>query len=77
MLKGYGNYGMSSGTIRMKLYGKYRDVWVSDTKNCKNYKCFHPHNCTVQGARGVRSSTERYMCLTNVNHGCPNEPQTQ
>lgn len=68
---------MSSGTIRMKLHGKYRDVWVSDTKNCKYYKCFHPHDCPIQGARGVRSSTERYMCLTNVNHGCPDEPERQ
>jgi len=71
------NYGMSSGTIRMKLHGKYRDVWVADTKNCKDYKCFHPHDCPVQGARGVRSSKERYMCLTNVNNGCPDEPQKQ
>lgn len=66
---------MSSGTIRMKLYGKYRDVWVSDTKNCKNYKCFNPHDCPVRGVGGVRTSTERYMCLTNVNNGCPEEKQ--
>jgi hypothetical protein len=64
-----------SGTVRVKLYGKYREVWVSDTKNCKNFKCFHPHDCPVQGARGGRSSEERYMCLTNLYHGCPDDPQ--
>lgn len=64
---------MSSGTVRIKLNGKYRDVWVSDVTNCKQYKCFHPHDCPVQGARGVRSSKERYMCLTNVNQGCPSK----
>ncbi len=64
-----------SGTIRMKLYGKFRNVFVSNTKNCKNYKCFHPHDCPIQGARGVRSSGTRYMCLTNVNSGCPENPE--
>ena len=68
---------MSSGTIKIKLHGKYRDVWVSDTRNCKNYKCFHPHDCPTQGARGVRSSKGRYMCLTNVNQGCPEESERE
>lgn len=68
-------YKMSSGIIRTKVHGKYREVWVSDTSNCKNYKCFNPHDCPVQGAGGVRSSKERYMCLTNVYSGCPYEPE--
>jgi hypothetical protein len=68
---------MSSGKIKIKLNGKYRDVFVADTTNCKNYKCFLPHDCPIQGAGGVRSSLERYMCLTNVNEGCPAEPKKQ
>lgn len=62
---------MASGNISIKVHGKMRKVWVADTVNCKNYKCFHPHDCPIQGARGVRNSSERYMCLTNVNNGCP------
>lgn len=59
------------GNIRIKVYGKVRSVYVSDTSHCKDYKCFHPHDCPVQGAKGVRSSEPRWMCLTNANHGCP------
>lgn len=59
------------GNIRIKVYGKYREVYVTDIDNCKNYECFHPHDCPVQGAGGVRSSKARWMCLTNANHGCP------
>ncbi len=60
-----------SGHIKIKLFGKYRNVWVSDINNCKNYKCFKPHDCPVHGARGVNSSCGRWMCLTNFYNGCP------
>jgi hypothetical protein len=66
---------MSSGKIKVKFAGKTRSVWVSDVNNCKEYKCFHPHDCPVQGLRSVRSSAERWMCLTNVIKGCPDEPK--
>lgn len=66
---------MSSGNIKLKVRGKTRNVWVSDVNNCKKYNCFHPHDCPIQGVRGVRSSQERWMCLTNVYRGCPVEPQ--
>ena len=68
---------MSSGTIKVKVAGRTRSVFVTDVKNCKAYKCFHPHDCPVQGAGGVRSSQERWMCLTNVTHGCPDNPEKQ
>ena len=47
-----------------------RDVWVAE-KDCPKYKCYHPHDCPVQGAKGVRDSKERWMCLTNFYNGCP------
>lgn len=55
-----------------KIYGKKRAVYVSES-NCPLYECFRPHDVPVQGARGVRSSKERYMCLTNVHAGCPDK----
>ena len=64
-----------SGHIKVKVAGKIRNVWVTDTKNCKDYKCFHPHDCPIQGASGVRNSQERWMCLTNLYHGCPDKPE--
>ena len=63
------------GKIRVKVGGKTRYVWVVDTKKCKNYNCFLPHDCPIQGAGGVRNSQERWMCLTNANHGCPINPE--
>ena len=62
------------GKIKIKVGGKIRSVWVSDTKNCQNYECFNPHDCPVHGAGGVRSSTPRWMCLTNALNGCPENP---
>lgn len=59
------------GKIRVKVYKTYKNVWVSDTDKCKKRECFKPHNCPVQGAMGVRSSDERWMCLTNFYSGCP------
>lgn len=59
------------GTIRIKIYGKFREVYVTDTIHCKNYKCFHPHDCPIQVAGEVRQTDERWMCLTNALHGCP------
>lgn len=47
-----------------------KNVQVVDAL-CPKRSCYHPHDCPVQGAGGVRESTERWMCLTNVNHGCP------
>lgn len=64
-----------SGNVKVKTGGKIRNVWVTDIKNCKDYKCFHPHDCPIQGAKGVRNSQERWMCLTNFHQGCPDEPQ--
>ncbi len=49
-----------------------KDVIVAE-KNCIKYECYHPHDCPVQGAGGVRESKERYMCLTNFYSGCPKE----
>jgi len=62
-----------SGEIKIKLYGKTRNVWVADKTNCKKYKCFHPHDCPVQGVGGVRESKERWVCLTNFLKGCPDK----
>lgn len=62
---------MSVGNIKVKFAGKMRSVWVTDIDKCKSYKCFHPHDCPVQGSRGVRDSESRWMCLTNVLRGCP------
>ena len=62
---------MSSGNITVFYGGKKRSVFVTDTKNCKNYTCFKPHDCPIQGAKGIRNSASRWMCLTNVNSGCP------
>lgn len=56
--------------IDINFAGKRRKVWVVD-EDCKNRKCFRPHNCPVQGKKGVRSSEPRWMCLTNFLHGCP------
>lgn len=66
---------MSSGNVKVKINGKVKLVWCSDTDNCPQYTCFHPHDCPIQGARGVRCSIERWMCLTNALHGCPDNPQ--
>lgn len=66
---------MSSGTIKIKFAGKTRNVWVSDIKNCKSYDCFHPHDFPVHGAKGVNSTQERWVCLTNALHGCPENPK--
>lgn len=63
-----------NGHIKVKIAGKIRSVYVTDIHNCKGYECFHPHDCPVQGARGVRSSEARWMCLTNVLRGCPDKP---
>jgi len=62
---------MNAGKIRIKVYKKYREVFVTDTVNCKSYQCFHPHNCPIHGAKGINDSNDRWMCLTNVNEGCP------
>lgn len=56
--------------MKMRIHGKTRDVYVVD-KDCKSRPCFHPHDCPVQGAGGVRESEERWMCLTNAMGGCP------
>lgn len=56
--------------IRIKFAGRMRLVEVSD-KYCAKRHCLHPHDCPVQGQGGVRSSTPRWVCLTNVLHGCP------
>lgn len=56
--------------IKTDVFGAKRDVIVSD-RACPKRKCFKPHDCPVQGARGVRESASRWMCLTNVLHGCP------
>lgn len=56
--------------VKMKLYGKVRAVGCRDHE-CPDRPCFKPHDCPIQGAGGVRESAERWMCLTNVNHGCP------
>ena len=66
---------MNSGHIKVKVGFQFKKVFVVDTENCKSYDCFHPHDCPVQGARGVRSSAARWMCLTNVNRGCPDKPK--
>lgn len=59
----------------MKVYGKIREVYVVD-RDCPFRSCFHPHDCPVQGAGGVRESKERWMCLTNAMSGCPdNKPE--
>jgi hypothetical protein len=61
--------------IKVKVYGNtIKKVEVIDER-CLNYKCFKPHNCPVQGAGGVRDSKERWVCLTNFYHGCPDNPQ--
>jgi hypothetical protein len=57
-------------TIKVKFAGKVRTVSVV-YKDCATRKCFHPHDCPVQGSGGVRESQERWMCLTNVLRGCP------
>lgn len=56
--------------IKVLFAGKKREVEVVD-RDCAKRKCFHPHDCPVQGCGGVRESKERWMCLTNVLHGCP------
>lgn len=56
--------------IKIKFAGKMRSVEVSD-KDCATRPCLKPHDCPAQGGGGVRSSQPRWMCLTNVNHGCP------
>ena len=56
--------------IKILFSGAKREVEVND-KKCKNYTCFHPHDCPVQGYGGVRESKARWMCLTNFLHGCP------
>jgi hypothetical protein len=61
-------------TVTVFIYGKKRRVIVAD-KACPTFACFRPHDCPTQGAKGVRQSTERYMCLTNVLRGCPEHPQ--
>jgi len=66
---------MSSGNIKVRIAGKIRNVWVSDINNCKDCECFHPHDCPIQGVKGVRNSEERWICLTNFYHGCPSKPQ--
>ena len=59
--------------IRVKVHNSFfKKVSVVD-KDCPKYKCFNPHDCSVQGAGGVRSSKERWMCLTNFYNGCPDE----
>ena len=58
--------------IKVKFAGKVREVEVLD-KKCRHRKCFHPHDCPVQGAKGVRRSEPRWMCLTNFLHGCPDD----
>ena len=65
----------TSGTIKIKLAGKWRFVFVSDINNCKKYECFHPHDCPVHGAKGVQQTAERYVCLTNFYNGCPAKPK--
>lgn len=57
--------------IRKKIHGKQRDIFVT-AEDCPKKDCFKPHDCVVQGAGGVRSSEERYVCLTNFHNGCPN-----
>ena len=58
--------------LKIKHAGTYRHV-EAISKECINKPCFHPHDCPVQGARGVRSSEARWMCLTNVLSGCPSK----
>lgn len=67
---------MADGHITVKIAGKNKRVWVSDKDKCPKYKCFHPHDCPVQGGGGVRSSSERWMCLTNALRGCPDNPES-
>ena len=57
--------------VRIKIQDKFRNILVVDAQKCPNYKCFHPHDCPIQGFGGVRNSESRWMCLTNVNNGCP------
>ena len=56
--------------ISIKVSGKKRNINCAD-KDCPKRTCWHPHDCPVQGAGGVRESKARWMCLTNVNRGCP------
>lgn len=65
--------------ITVKFAGERRKVEVSD-KDCATRPCLRPHDCPVQGRGGVRSSTPRWMCLTNFYNGCPDpkpEPGTK
>ena len=57
-------------TIRKKVYGSIRSIGCMD-KTCPSKPCWQPHDCPVQGCGGVRESTARWMCLTNVLQGCP------
>lgn len=61
--------------VILNIHGKKRDILVIDAKKCPNYECFHPHDCPVHAARGVNTTKERYMCLTNVLNGCPEHPK--
>ena len=57
--------------IKVKCFdGVKRLVQVTD-RSCPSRKCFHPHDCPVQGGSGVRESKSRWVCLTNFLHGCP------
>ena len=56
--------------VKVKYAGKMRRVEVVD-RLCPHRSCFHPHDCPVQGAGGVRQSEPRWMCLTNAMRGCP------
>jgi hypothetical protein len=56
--------------IKFTIYGKQRDVTCAD-RDCPERSCWHPHDCPIQGAGGVRESAERWMCLTNALNGCP------
>ena len=60
--------------VRAKFGSGYRWVEVPH-RECPTLECFHPHDCPVQGYGGVRESQPRWMCLTNVLHGCPENPQ--
>lgn len=66
---------MSGGNVKVKIGGKVKLVWCLDPDNCPDYVCFHPQDCPIQGASGVRNSGERWMCLTNALYGCPDNPK--
>jgi hypothetical protein len=56
--------------LNVKVRGSKRNVECID-EDCPKRKCWHPHDCPVQGQGGIRESTPRWMCLTNVLKGCP------